>query len=95
MNTPAEYREQARYDMAIPEFKAQTCEVCYTPNGGFIELNHHIYSNQIHTVVPYIVCADCIADVIQYRCRCRNVSDMTGELYRKHYKDLLNRVENL
>ena len=94
MNDPAEYREQARYDLAMESVKSESCEVCYNHSDDLIELNHHVYG-KIHTIVPFIVCADCIADVIQYRCKCRNVSDMTGELYRKHYKDLLNRVKNL
>jgi len=73
-------KEQDRYELLTPQFKTVECGNCWEQTKEYIELTRHIYSNRIHTTVPFKVCFDCIPDVIQYRCYCRNVSDMTGEL---------------
>jgi len=67
------------YDLATDHRKAIYCENCFKKSKELIELTHHIYGG-LHIKVPFMVCPECIDEVIQYRCRCRNVADMTGEL---------------
>lgn len=74
--------EKDSYDMAIPQFKSDYCENCHNESTDLIELNHHVYG-RVHVVVPFMVCEGCIKEVIEVRCRCRNVSDMTEELKTK------------
>ena len=85
MNHSAEYREQ-EYEMDFPKFKQSFCDSCHRPIEEGVEFNHHL-KTKVKIILPLLVCEDCIQDVIQYRHKIRNVSEMTGELKHKHDKE--------
>jgi len=81
-----EYKEQDRLEMDFPKFHHNFCDNC----GRLIEsdevkaeLNHHL-KGIVSITVPYLVCEDCIPEVIQYRHMIRNVSEMTKKLKEEH-----------
>ena len=77
---PTSRSEFNRMEMAVPIFD-EVCNNCHQEVNDYAELNHHICSGgNVGDAVSKVVCLDCLDEVIAYKSRCRNVSDMTGEL---------------
>ena len=80
-------QEKDRYNMIIPEFKGLCCENCFKPLlDGSARFNHHVSRGGINFTLSFIVCQECIGEVIQYRHKIRPVSEMTAQL--KHEQEL-------
>ena len=81
MNTKAEYREQDRMEMAIPNFAFSYCDNCNKPiEDETATFNYHRSRNGILIKIPVECCLKCVPEVIQYRHKMRDCAEMTKEL---------------
>ena len=78
-----EMNEQARAEFLYPSAagKVMYCQNCHEPiHGEQANFNHHIVEMELKLRVQQSYCIPCIPEVIAFRYKMRNVSQMTKEL---------------
>lgn len=80
-------------ELLTPQFISEYCENCHNPiQGEAARFNEHLPHNTLLTKIERHYCLGCVEEVIAYRLRMRNVSDMTLDLKEAHQWEMHREV---
>lgn len=57
-------KEKDRIDVAVPQFKSESCESCFKPTEDIIEMSRKVERGGWKFSLPYMVCPECYGEIM-------------------------------